>query len=146
MWLWHCAEEFEHKNTAFDVYAALGGSYEWRIKWFRRISLIFLSDTLRQTVNNLSPDGRLWQWRTWKSAASFLLGQRGLIRQTFQLWRAYLRKDFHSSRQSSSLSAPLVVGQPPGLHHRRYIGLSLLRPKAAVLLSLLIQSLPACRD
>lgn len=62
MWLWHCAEEFEHKNTAFDVYAALGGSCEWRIKWFRRISLIFLSDTLRQAVNNLSPDGRLWQW------------------------------------------------------------------------------------
>lgn len=105
MWLWHCAEESEHKNTAFDVYRALGGSHAWRIKWFRRISLIFLSDTLRQTVNNLSHDGTLWQWRTWKSAAGFLFGQRGLIRQTFQPWRAYLRKDFHPSQQSSSLSA-----------------------------------------
>lgn len=79
--------------------------------------------------------------RTWKSAASFLLGQRGLIRQTFQPWRAYLRKDFHPSRQSSSLSAPLNVGQPPSLHHRRHTGLSLLRPKAP---SFATDSIAAC--
>jgi predicted metal-dependent hydrolase len=121
MWLWHCAEESEHKSTAFDVYRALDGSHEWRIKWFRRISLVFLSDTLRQTVNNLSHDGTLWQWRTWKSAAGFLFGQRGLIRQTLQPWRAYLRQDFHPGQQPSSLSAQwladnreayAIVGKP----------------------------------
>ena len=105
MWLWHSAEESEHKNTAFDVYAALGGSHEWRIKWFRRVTFIFLSDTLRQTVNNLYHDGTLWKWRTWKSAGSYLFGQRGLIRQTFKPWREYLRHDFHPDQQSSDLSA-----------------------------------------
>lgn len=105
MWLWHSAEESEHKNTAFDVYAALGGSHEWRIKWFRRVTFIFLSDTLRQTVNNLYHDGTLWKWRTWTSAASYLFGQRGLIRQTFKPWREYLRRDFHPDQQASDLSA-----------------------------------------
>src|SRR6478672_7131531 len=36
MWLWHSAEESEHKSTAFDLYHALGGDYFWRRKWFRR--------------------------------------------------------------------------------------------------------------
>jgi uncharacterized protein len=105
MWLWHSAEESEHKNTAFDLYTALGGSPEWRLKWFRRITVVFLTDTLRQTVNNLSHDGTLWQWRTWKSAASYLFGRRGLIRQTFKPWRDYLREDFHPDQQASELSA-----------------------------------------
>lgn len=104
MWLWHSAEESEHKNTAFDVYAALGGDHAWRIKWFGRITFIFLSDTLRQTVNNLYRDGNLWQWRTWKSAATFLFGQRGLVRQTWHPWRAYKARDFHPSQQASDLS------------------------------------------
>ena len=105
MWLWHSSEESEHKNTAFDIYAALDGNHEWRIKWFRRITFVFLSDTLRQTINNLRRDRTLWQWQTWKSAASFLFGQRGLIRQTYRPWREYLRPDFHPNQQASDLSA-----------------------------------------
>ena len=104
MWLWHSAEESEHKNTAFDVYKALGGNHAWRIKWFRRVTVIFLSNTLRQTANNLSHDGTLWKWSTWASAASFLFGKRGLMRQTFKPWSAYLRKDFHPQQQVSELS------------------------------------------
>jgi predicted metal-dependent hydrolase len=105
MWLWHSAEESEHKNTAFDVYAALGGNHAWRITWFRRVTFIFLSDTLRQTVNNLQRDGTLWKLSTWKSAGRFLFGQRGLVRQTFGPWRDYFRQDFHPAQQDSGLSA-----------------------------------------
>ena len=104
MWLWHSAEEAEHKNTAFDLYQTLQGSYTWRATWFRRVTLIFLGDTLRQTVNNLHHDGTLWQWRTWKSAATTLFGAEGLIRRTYKPWRAYLRRDFHPSQQESALS------------------------------------------
>ncbi len=105
LWLWHSAEESEHKSTAFDIYQALGGNYEWRVTWFHRTTKIFLADTLRQTINNLRRDGTLWKWSTWKSAASHLFGQRGLIRQTYQPWREYLRRDFHPSQQDSSPSA-----------------------------------------
>jgi uncharacterized protein len=104
LWLWHSAEESEHKCTAFDIYQALGGNDEWRVTWFKRITTIFLGDTLRQTVKNLRDDGTLWKWSTWKSAASYLFGKRGLVRQTYKPWREYLRKDFHPSQQDSTPS------------------------------------------
>lgn len=109
LWLWHSAEESEHKSIAFDLYQALGGSHEWRITWFRRITTIFLIDTLRQTVNNLRHDGTLWKWSTWKSAASYLFGRRGLVRLTYKPWRAYLRRDFHPAQQDSSASERWLV-------------------------------------
>lgn len=104
LWLWHSAEESEHKSTAFDLYRALGGTDASRIKWFKRITFVFLSDLLRQTAGNLHRDGTLWRWRTWRSAASFLFGPRGLIRQTYQPWRAYKQPDFHPNQLANDLS------------------------------------------
>jgi predicted metal-dependent hydrolase len=104
LWLWHSAEESEHKSTAFDLYQALGGNHAWRITWFRRITLIFLTDTLRQTIANLRRDGTLWQWSTWKSAARHMLGRRGLLRQTYKPWRDYLKRDFHPDQHDSAAS------------------------------------------
>jgi predicted metal-dependent hydrolase len=104
MWLWHSAEESEHRSTAFDLYAALGGNHEWRITWFNRITYVFLSDVLRQTVHNLKRDGTLWRWSTWRSAARYLFGKHGMVREVFPAWRAYKRKDFHPSQQESELS------------------------------------------
>ncbi|MDB5860370.1 MAG: hypothetical protein JWQ76_4059 [Ramlibacter sp.] len=104
LWLWHSAEESEHKNTAFDLYQALGGSHAWRLTWMRRVTTIFLMDTLRQTINNLHHDGTLWKWSTWKGAASYLFGQRGLVRLTYQPWRAYFKRDFHPDQQESGAS------------------------------------------
>ncbi|HEY8356553.1 MAG TPA: metal-dependent hydrolase, partial [Ramlibacter sp.] len=84
LWLWHSAEESEHKTTAFDLYQALGGSHAWRLTWMRRVTVFFLTDVLRQTVRNLHEDGTLWKWSTFKSGASFLLGKRGLLRLTYK--------------------------------------------------------------
>lgn len=66
--------------------------------------MIFLSDTVRQTINNLKRDRTLWKWRTWKSAASFLFGKHGMIRSSYRVWREYFRQDFHPDRQHSELS------------------------------------------
>ena len=104
LWLWHSAEEAEHKNTAFDLYQALGGSHAWRVKWMRRVTVFFLTDTLRQTVNNLRRDGTLWRWSTWRSAWRHLLGPGGLLSSSARPWRAYFRPDFHPSEQHSDLS------------------------------------------
>ena len=87
------------------MYQAIGGNHTWRITWFRRITLIFVTDVLRQTVNNLHHDGTLWQWRTWKSAAHTLFGREGLVRKTVRPWRDYLRRDFHPSQQESDQSS-----------------------------------------
>ena len=104
LWLWHSAEEAEHRSTAFDLYQALGGNHAWRITWFKRITTIFLGDLLRQTCANLRHEGQLWRWSTWRSATVFLLGRQGLVRCTYRPWRAYLREDFHPSQQHSALS------------------------------------------
>ena len=104
MWLWHSAEESEHKCTAFDLYLALGGSHAWRVTWFNRTSLVFFTDLLRQTVNNLHKDGSLWQWRTWVSGAQFLFGKRGMIRSMFKPWWAYRREGFHPNQLHNDLS------------------------------------------
>lgn len=104
LWLWHSSEESEHRSTAFDVYQALGGSHAWRVTWFRRVTLIFLGDTLRQTAANLRHEGELWRWRTWVSAARWLLGRHGLARATLKPWFAYLRRDFHPRQQESGLA------------------------------------------
>jgi predicted metal-dependent hydrolase len=115
LWLWHSAEESEHKNTAFDLYQALGGDHAWRLTWFRRITGVFLGDLLRQTVANLRQDGTLWQWRTWTSAARTLFGAQGLVRRTYRPWRQYLRRDFHPSQQDSELSSRWLTE-----HHAAY--------------------------
>jgi hypothetical protein len=116
LWLWHSAEESEHKSTAFDLYRALEGSESWRATWFRRVTLIFLGDVLRQTLNNLRCDGTLWRWSTWKSGASFLFGRRGLIRQAYRPWRRYLRPDFHPSQQDTAQARRWLAE-----HHDQYL-------------------------
>lgn len=105
LWLWHSAEESEHKCTAFDLYQALGGSHEWRVKWMRRVTFFFLTDTLRQTFDNLRREGALWKWSTWRSGWTFLFGRRGLVTLTYRPWREYFRRDFHPRQQDSGASA-----------------------------------------
>lgn len=104
LWLWHSAEESEHRSTAFDVYIAMGGDQRWRIRTFYFITVTFLSDVLRQTVRNLWHDRSLFQWRTWRSAARLLFARNGMIRSNYGGWRAYLAPGFHPSQSDASLS------------------------------------------
>ena len=101
MWLWHASEESEHKCIAFDLYRAMGGNERWRLRWFRLVTFFFLTDVLRQTLDNLRRDRALWRASTWRSAWQFLFGPTGLVRLTYRPWRAYLRPDFHPSREES---------------------------------------------
>ena len=104
LWLWHSAEESEHRCTAFDLYQALGGDHRRRLQVFRYVTVIFLSDILRQTVRNLWHDGSLFKLSTWQSAAHLLFAKDGMMRGNVFLWRDYLRKDFHPSQHEAALS------------------------------------------
>jgi hypothetical protein len=104
LWLWHSAEESEHRNTAFDVHQAAGGSHEWRIRTFRYVTAVFLTDVLRQTLRNLWHDGSLFKWSTWRSCATLLFAGDGLLRGNVGLWRDYLAPDFHPSQHDAALS------------------------------------------
>jgi predicted metal-dependent hydrolase len=95
LWRWHSSEESEHRSTAFDLYRALGGNEEWRLRIFRVVSFNFIVDALRQTALNLWRDGSWWKPGTWVSGLRFLFGRNGLVRQLRGPWREYLREDFH---------------------------------------------------
>lgn len=104
LWLWHSAEESEHRSTAFDVYRALDGSQEWRVRVFRYVSFIFLKDVALQTINNLWHDGSLFKWGTWVSAARLLFAKDGMLRGNYHHWKAYMAPDFHPRQQDDALS------------------------------------------
>ena len=104
LWLWHASEESEHRCTAFDMYQALGGNEEWRLRWMRRVTWFFLTDLLRQTVNNLWHDGSLFKFSTWSSAWRHLFAKGGLFREGYSLWRDYFKPGFHPSHHPELLS------------------------------------------
>ena len=102
MWLWHSVEESEHKSVAFDIYQALGGSPKWRIRWFLRITMFFISDLIRQTVRNLAHDKALFKFSTWRSGIKFLFGKGSMVRSMVQPIRQYFRADFHPTQIDST--------------------------------------------
>ncbi len=104
LWLWHSAEESEHRSTAFDIYSALEGSHAWRIRLFHYITVTFLLDITRQTVRNLWHDKALFSWSTWRSAWNLLLAKDGMFRANYPHWRAYKAVDFHPCQQDGTLS------------------------------------------
>ena len=102
LWLWHASEETEHRATAFDLYRAMGGNEEWRLRLFRVVTWHFVADALRQTANNLWHDGSFWRARTWVEGWRFLFGRQGWLRALAGPWRRYRAADFHPSQQDES--------------------------------------------
>jgi uncharacterized protein len=119
LWLWHASEESEHRSTAFDLYRALGGNELWRRRLFRTVTVYFLADLARQTLDNLWRDGSFWRASSWASGWRFVFGRGGLVRSLAAPWRRYLREDFHPSQQDDSkarrwLAEHASVWQPVG--------------------------------
>jgi predicted metal-dependent hydrolase len=102
LWLWHSAEETEHRSTAFDLYRAHGGSELWRRRLFRIVLTHFVFDLARQTLNQLHRSGTLWRVSTWRSAWRTLLGPGGLLRWSLRPWLRYLRDDFHPAQADAA--------------------------------------------
>lgn len=98
LWMWHSAEESEHRCTAFDMYRALGGNEVWRRRLYYVVTWHFTTDLARQTLNNLWHDGSWWRPGTWVSAARTLFGRDGVLPFWRRRWRQYLRPDFHPSQ------------------------------------------------
>ena len=109
LWLWHSAEESEHRSTAFDIYQALQGSHRWRIRLLHYITITFLADVMRQTVSNLWHNKALFTWSTWRSGWKVLMSKDGMFRGNYAQWRAYKALDFHPRQQDGSLSTQWLL-------------------------------------
>jgi predicted metal-dependent hydrolase len=101
LWFWHAAEESEHRASVFDLYCALGGTHERRVWWMKRITYVFVSEALRQTISNLHHDGQLWKWKTWKVGIPYLFGKKGLFRSIYGPWRDYFSASFHPDQHDA---------------------------------------------
>jgi predicted metal-dependent hydrolase len=119
LWLWHAAEEIEHRHVAFDVYAEIGGGYVRRALTMAPLALLLPVMWPLITTELMRRDpaahGR-WRWRSHMAAA-----RRGHV---FSLPRAmwdvrlYFKPFHHPSQLPGSLSlalehlttAPVVLG------------------------------------
>ncbi len=95
VWLWHAAEEAEHKAVAFDTFQAVDGRYWLRVLVFLYVSIEFSVFGTIQIIKMLRHDGQLFKLRTWASAARFWLGRHGIVWHTLPHWFAYFKPSFH---------------------------------------------------
>jgi predicted metal-dependent hydrolase len=95
IWLWHAAEESEHKAVALDTYRAVGGGYALRVILFALISMEFLFYANVQSSKMLIKDGQFFKLKTWGSALRFWLGREGILWHTLPHWAAYFKPGFH---------------------------------------------------
>lgn len=105
LWMWHAAEESEHRSTAFDLYRAVGGDERWRRRLMFVATWHFAVDISRQTLRNLWHDGSWWRAGTWASAWRLLFTRDGMVRGNARRWCDYLRPTFHPSQGEVDASA-----------------------------------------
>ncbi|GAA0661151.1 hypothetical protein FHT00_002731 [Sphingomonas insulae] len=100
LWLWHAAEEIEHKGVAYDTW--LHATQEWsRFTRWRIKSLVmlittwrFFSGRTRGMLELLRQDGlsgpKIWARLFW-----YAFGNPGMARKIAGVWAAYFLPGFH---------------------------------------------------
>ena len=112
LWLWHAAEESEHRSTAFDLYHAIGGNHTWRVRVFKYSTFIFFADIGRQTLLNLWHDRALFKPGTWVSAWKLLFSPNGMVRGNYRLWKDYMKPTFHPSQEPADTARQWLLNNP----------------------------------
>ena len=103
LWVWHASEESEHRCSAHRLYRALHGGEGLRRYIFIAVTIHFLTDAARQTINNLWHDGTLFRASTWRSGLGFAFGRDGIVIRSFRSWARYLRSDFDPADTDASI-------------------------------------------
>lgn len=100
LWLWHAAEEIEHKGVAFDTWLHATRSWPARRRYMVR-SLVMLNVTWRFLRNRwidamelMGQDG-LTHWQAGSGLARFLWWKPGPLRRILPAWLGYFRPGFH---------------------------------------------------
>jgi predicted metal-dependent hydrolase len=101
-WLWHALEEAEHKAVAFDVFAAVGGTYAERIIVMMIVTLGFIVVQTMGTGHMLADRKILYKpWRWIRGATRFWVWP-GYFTRLLPAYLDYFRRDFHPNDRDSS--------------------------------------------
>lgn len=100
-WLWHAAEEIEHKAVCYDLYNKLGGTYLMRTKALITITARMMEifwknqhDLLEQTCRMRELD-RFSTSTIWLSNMDFMFGQDGILRGCEATYGDWFMPSFH---------------------------------------------------
>ncbi|MBX3250119.1 MAG: metal-dependent hydrolase [Myxococcales bacterium] len=95
LWLWHAAEENEHKAVAYDVYLAAGGNYPERAVIMALASIIFWAKVIEHQARLMRVDGDLFSPRAHAELLRFLWLEPGGMGKMWRLWLEWFRPSFH---------------------------------------------------
>lgn len=102
MLLWHALEESEHKAVAFDVFRAVGGTEQVRIRTMRMINISFLVGVIGNTIASMLGDRAAYNpVRTARSIAA-LRHSPFLSKKVIRRIRDYNRVGFHPDDNDNS--------------------------------------------
>lgn len=95
LWLWHAAEEYEHKAVAFEVFQAAGGTWAERSIVMLGATAIFWVKVLEHQVILMRDDGTAGSAREWLDLVRFLAWKPGVLHHVARHYLEYFRPGFH---------------------------------------------------
>ncbi len=102
LWMWHAAEETEHKAVAFDVYRAIGGDYLTRVTAMTALSAVLVPGITGMMVYFMAADGKLLSFKDWRSFGRWAFGKGGMFSDFVEPFVAFYHPDFHPWQQDNS--------------------------------------------
>jgi hypothetical protein len=102
LWVWHAAEETEHKATCYDIYQAAGGGYFRRAiimpgAWFMIVAI-----SLYNTMVLLHRDKKLFNFKDVFGGLWYLFGPRGMLTSLLPTFLEFFRPSFHPWKHDDS--------------------------------------------
>lgn len=100
-WLWHAAEEIEHKAVCFDLYQQLGGTYLMRCKALvtatSRMLSVFLKSQHQLMEQNCRMRGlkMLSKSQITKTNIAFTFGKNGILRGCQTAYSEWFMPNYH---------------------------------------------------
>lgn len=106
LWLWHALEELEHKDVAYDVFEAIGGTRLERAEAGVLVLGTVLPAALASWAVLVVREGRVTDLRGHARGLRLLFGRRGFLTGVIRHLPDFFARDFHpDQRQTATLEA-----------------------------------------